>query len=106
MALLKKLYYFILHLGVALPAYAIGNPISSNTFGDLIGKIADVLIAIGIPVAAVFIIYAGFMFVSARGNEEQITKAKSNFFWAIVGTLVLTGAKIIATALKNTVEGL
>lgn len=112
--LLKYTYYFILNLGMMITAKyafaagpAIPNPLGTITsFGDLINKIADIVMAIGIPVAAVFIIYAGFLFVTARGSEEQIKKAKTTLYWAIIGTALVVGAKVIATALQGTISAL
>ena len=109
MALLKKTYYFILKIGLLAPIFAsaaLENPINADSFEELAETIANVMIAIGIPVAAVFLIYAGFLFVSARGNEEQITKAKTTFYWTILGVALLVGAKVIATALQTTITGL
>src|SRR3990167_8610093 len=80
---------------------AITNPIQSNTFGELMAKIADAAAKIGLPLVAVFMIYAGFLFVSARGNEEQLTKAKTTFFWTIIGALLVVGAFAISLAIKD-----
>ncbi len=91
----------------AFAAAAIPNPLGTITnFGELINKIASIVLAIGIPVAAVFIIYAGFLFVTARGSEEQIKTAKTTLYWAIIGTALVVGAKVIATALQTTIQSL
>ena len=91
----------------ALAAVALPNPLGNITnFGELVNKIADIVMAIGIPVAAVFIIYAGFLFVTARGSEEQIKKAKTTLYWTIIGTALLVGAKVIAAALQTTIKNL
>lgn len=107
----KFIYYFILNLNMIIPtkyalAAGIENPLSINTFSGLVDKIANIIMAIGIPVAAVFIIYAGFLFVTARGSEEQITNAKTTLYWAIIGTALLVGAKVIALALQTTIQSL
>lgn len=99
----------ILNLWLFMPLFVLAkleSPLKSKTFGELINKIADVIVAIGIPVAAVFIVYAGFLFVSARGSEEQITKAKTMLYWTIIGTMLVIGAKVIAEALQSTVLSL
>lgn len=109
MILLKKFRYFILNSGLLATVFttaALDNPIKADSFKELANIIANVMIAIGIPVAAVFIIYAGFLFVSSRGNEEQITKAKTTFYWTILGVALLVGAKVIANALQTTITGL
>ncbi|MBI2628064.1 MAG: hypothetical protein HYW71_01345 [Candidatus Niyogibacteria bacterium] len=108
MNLLKKTYYFILNIGLLTPVFAsaLENPIKAESFKALAEIIANVMIAIGIPVAAIFLIYAGFLFISARGNAEQITEAKTTFYWTILGVALLVGAKVIASALQTTITGL
>lgn len=88
------------------PAGSLCNPLKSCTFEALIESIAEIAVKIGIPIAAIFIIYSGFLFVTARGSEEKLTKARSNFTWAMIGTAILLGAWVIAKAIKATVEGL
>ncbi|MEK9183503.1 MAG: TrbC/VirB2 family protein [Patescibacteria group bacterium] len=93
-------------LATVFTTAALENPIKADTFKALAETVTNVMIAIGIPVAAIFIIYAGFLFVSARGNEEQIKTAKTTFYWTILGVALLVGAKIIAAALQTTITGL
>ena len=84
----------------------IGNPISSNTFADFASKILDIVIQIGFIVVVFFIVYSGFLFVSARGSEEKITTAKTAFLWTIIGAAILLGAKVLETAVQNTINQL
>ena len=109
MILLKKARYLIMNSGLLATTFttaALDNPIKTDTFFGLAEIIANVMIAIGIPVAAIFIIYAGFLFISARGNEEQIKTAKITFYWTILGVALLVGARVIAGALQTTITGL
>ncbi len=82
------------------------NPIAAQSITQLINSILRVLIQIGLPVAAVFIIYAGFLYVTARGNEEQIKKAHKAFLWAAVGAAILVGAGAISRVITNTIQNL
>lgn len=82
------------------------NPITSLTLQDFIIKILGVVIKIGYPVAILFIIYSGFLFVKARGNPEELKKAKSTFLWTIIGTAVLLGAQVLALAIGGTIQQL
>lgn len=97
MASIPVFLYFI----TARLALAIENPLVSETFADLIAEIAQIVAQIGIPIAVLAIIWAGFLFVSSRGSEEKITKAKTTFFWAIMGTALLLGAWAIAEAIRE-----
>lgn len=81
------------------------NPLgSTKSFSQLIANIADLAVKIGIPIAVIFIIYSGLLFVTARGNEEKLKTAKTSITWAIIGTAILVGAKIIAEVVQSTIE--
>ena len=83
------------------------NPLGQTTsITQLVTNIANVMFKIGIPVAAVFIIYGGLKLVMARGNEEQLKSGKNMLKWALIGTAVLLGAEVIARAITATIKTL
>jgi len=82
------------------------NPLKAQSFSALVQAIAELAAKIGIPIAAIFIIYSGLMFVTARGSEEQLKKAKTTFMWTMIGTAILLGAWVIASAIVGTIESL
>ncbi len=86
------------------PGTTLTNPLTAQSFSDLVASIAKLAAEIGIPIAAIFIIYSGLLFVTARGSEEQLKKAKINFMWAMIGTAILLGAWVIADAISTTVK--
>src|SRR3989338_10817135 len=115
--LLKNLPYFIIYLAVPLIAKAqcgtcdnpderICNPIEACTVAEFIQLLTEIILKIGMPLAALMIILSGFLFVKARGNPEEIKKARSMFVWTLVGTAIIIGAYVIATAVVNFAKGL
>ena len=104
---LPKLTYFsIINLGwvnfVLAQSQKLQNPLGqTTTFGAVIQKLARAITYVGVPLAGIFIIYSGFLFVTARGSDEQITKAKTTFFWTIVGTILIVGAWAIASVINE-----
>lgn len=64
----------------------------------------DVIIVIAIPIVAIMIIWSGFLIVSARGNEEKLTKGKKAFVAAVIGGVLVLGAYVIAQAIETTVK--
>ena len=86
------------------------NPVSDAlgvcNIPDLLLALVHLVLLIGVPVIVVFIIYSGFLFVSAGDNESRVGKAKMVFTWTVVGALVLLGAEAIALAIQGTVESL
>ncbi|MDO8523219.1 MAG: TrbC/VirB2 family protein [bacterium] len=106
---LSRAVYAILALGLgALNAYAFDfeNPIKANDFGTVVQAIAGLMLKIGIPVATIFLLYAGFLFVTARGDETKLKTAKEVFWYTVIGTAIIVGASVIASAVVNFAKNL
>lgn len=88
------------------PDSGVCNPLDADDFETFVKDIANIVAAIGGVLAVIFIIYSGFLFVTARGNEKQLEEAKTAFKWTIIGTAVLLGAYVITTAIVALVQGL
>lgn len=86
--------------------YGVKNPLTANSFCGLVKNLLQAAIAIGIPIAVLFIVYAGFKFVLARGNPEKLAEARQNFLWTIIGIAIFLGAWLLATVVANTVNQL
>ena len=84
----------------------ITNPINAKSIDDLIKMILKIVIAIGTPVAVLFLIYSGFKFVMARGKPTELEDARKTFRWTLVGIAILLGASVLAAVIKGTVNQL
>jgi hypothetical protein len=82
------------------------NPIKAEDIMGLIRAIVDFILKIGAAVVIIFVIYAGFQFVTAQGNEDKISKAKTAFFWTIVGALIILGAYTLSGIICQTAKQL
>ena len=82
------------------------NPLKTDSFISLMENISQLAVQMGIPIAALFMIYSGLKLGTARGNEEDIKKAKTGLLWAIIGSGILIGAWTIMKILQSTVESL
>ena len=83
------------------------NPLGSiKTIPDFIAKVLEIIVKIGTPIVVIFIIYAGFLFVAARGNETKLKHAKETLLWTIVGAALLLGSWILAQAIVGTINEL
>ncbi len=93
---------------LSLPHIALSgleNPIKgAETIQALVAKVIDAAIVILMPLVVLAILYSGFMFLLAQGNEQKLKTAKTNFVWVIVGVAILLGAKIISVVLKSTTD--
>lgn len=81
-----------------------GTPI--KTIPEFLLALVDIVFLFGMPIIVLFIIYGGFLFVTAGDNEAQITKSKKTILWTLIGAAVLIGAKVIAMAIQSTVLSL
>jgi predicted transporter len=63
----------------------------------------NIVLPIGATVAVFFLVFAGFLFVTARGDEERLRLAKKTFLWTSVGIAVLLGSVAIANGIQATV---
>lgn len=87
----------------------IPNPLKSgtNTLYDFIKLIInDVILPVGGVIAVLSIIYAGFLLVTAQGDEKQLQQGKRAFVYAAIGSLILLGAWAISLAIQGTVNQL
>lgn len=83
------------------------NPLGSiSSFSDFVSAILKIVVSIGVPIAVLAIIFSGFLFVTAQGNEEKLKTAKSAFLWSVIGTAILLGAWAISQAIDTTIQAI
>ena len=64
------------------------------------------LLTLAIPVAILFLVYAGFLFVWARGNPVGLKRAKWNLFYVVIGIGIFLGAWVLGQIIANTLTSL
>ncbi|MFA7216755.1 MAG: hypothetical protein WC095_02130 [Candidatus Paceibacterota bacterium] len=86
----------------------ITNPLKQSVGNNLPDLLVAILNNVVMPIAAVasvmYIILAGFKYVTARGNSAKIQSAHENLLWALVGAGILLGAAGISKVLQSTVS--
>lgn len=83
------------------------NPLKNGTNNllDFIKVVVNnVLLPIGGVVATMYIIYSGFLFVTAQGDPKKIETAKAAFTYAVIGTAILLGAWAISEGIAATIN--
>jgi type IV secretory pathway VirB2 component (pilin) len=87
-----------------------GSQSSTGAPCDLTTFITTVLNSVVMPLAAmvavVFIIWAGFSYVTAQGNLAKLKEAHARLLWALIGTGILLGAAGISQVIQATVKSL
>ena len=110
---MKKIKYFTLLFLISLVAMAIipgtlnagiveiDNPLATEDFEVIIDNIINFIFNIAVVLAPLMIIIAGFLFVTAGGNLEQIKRAKNIIIWTSVGFFVILLARGIMGVIMN-----
>lgn len=89
------------------PLPRLDNPIAGvNSFADLVAAVLKIIVQVGVPVAVLFLMYSGYMFVTAKGDMTQIETARTSLLYTSIGIAILLGAQIIAGAIGTTIQQL
>ncbi len=111
-----KIFLLILLIGIALVTPVLLPVVAQPTQGppvvmpdiDAVEGFLDNIVkwmwAIASFVIAIFFLYAGFLFVTAGGNDDQINKAKGIVKWALIGVVVMLLATSILGIMQSFVK--
>lgn len=82
------------------------SPFAFSTVQQLVDKLLDIVIKVGTVLALFFLIYAGFLYVTAAGNETKVKAAHTTFITTLIGVAIIIGAKAISALLEGTVTNI
>lgn len=88
------------------------NCVKQGTGGTLVdsdprliaARVINVILGVLGTIATVLVFYAGFLWMTAAGNDEQITKAKSIMSAAVIGLVVILASYSISTFFVNNIR--
>ena len=84
------------------PSGTLPNPLCVSSVSDILYLAVDIATYVGVVLAVVFLIYAGFKYIAAQGNSEKIKEAHHFLLSVVIGIAILIGASAIVTVIKNT----
>ena len=85
--------------------YTLSSPlINIGSISELLVALLRIFITVATPIVALFIILAGFKYVTARGNAQQVQEATKAITYAVIGGLLILGAVAIAGIITNVVN--
>lgn len=85
-------------------SFCLDSFINPTSIEGLIVDILNVFIIIAIPIVVLYIIYSGFQYVTAGGNQEQIRKATTSLTYSIIGGVLIIGAVTLSKIIENIVK--
>lgn len=62
---------------------------ASATLGSLISSLFDIILYLAAFLAFFWLIWGAYQYILARGEKENLHKARSRIIWAIVGLVVI-----------------
>jgi hypothetical protein len=75
------------------------NPLEKyKTFGDLLQGMIQGFLGLAALIAILMIIINGFRYITARGNEEVVGKAKEGILWSVLGLVIVLLAYVLTVA--------
>ena len=108
----KKFLFFaactavVFFAAIAEAETGLNNPLN-DSFSSIPAFIAGALKAlamIALPIISLFLVISGFLFLTAQGNQWKLDTAKKNFFYVVIGALLILGAWILATLIAGTIS--
>ncbi|MFA6255216.1 MAG: hypothetical protein WC675_04295 [Patescibacteria group bacterium] len=75
--------------------------VSPDTFAVAVAKIISIVLGFLGIIFLVLMIYAGFTWMTAAGNEESITRAKKTMIAAVIGVAIVLVAYAITVFVIN-----
>lgn len=84
--------------------YELKSPLAFSSLPEFIEAILGVIIVILTPIIVLFIIFAGFKYVTAQGNPAKIQEATKALTYAVIGGVLIIGAFAITQIIKGLVD--
>jgi len=105
---MRKLLTILILLALALPVIVsadeiirIENPITAESFEEIIDNVIDFVFKIAIVLAPLMVVVGGFLLLTAGGNISQVGRAKSLLLWTAIGFLVVLLSKGILAIINK-----
>jgi membrane protease YdiL (CAAX protease family) len=77
------------------------NPLSYNSLAELVEGVTDFLYGISLVLAPLFIVIAGYFFVTAAGDPNKIETGKKIILFTVIGFIIILLSKGLINAVKD-----
>lgn len=109
MKIKKTLIYIVTVLpSLALAAPILTPPLGTGTAGSdlktVFTNMLSVVQTILIMLSTLYLLYAGFMFVTAKGDPTKLKKAKDALLWGLIGAALILCGEVLAAGIGDTVK--
>lgn len=105
---MRKISLIVIASALVLPTIALAQTGSVATLGNydvmtVLDNIVNWLFAILLVVAVVYLILAGYFFVTSQGEPDKMSKARNMVLYALIGVLVAFVSKGLVDLVRQIV---
>lgn len=100
LTLLTTLSFVLADNDTTLNLQTITNPLPCNDILSCTTLATKILIGLALVVTPLIIIYAGFLFITAAGNDNKVKTAQKILTWAIIGFILV----LLATGIPDIIK--
>ncbi len=83
--------------GDAATAGGYAKTTSETTFAETIGTVIYLVLSLVGAIFLALMVYAGYIWMTARGEEEEVKKAQKIIIACVIGLIILVGAYSITS---------
>lgn len=84
----------------------IQNPLGETSdVSTLASNIIKFLIILAIPITAILVVYAGYLYIISAGNEDKVKTAQKALIWALVGFAIVLIASSVPAIIQEFLSG-
>jgi len=105
---MKKTLLILTLLSLILPISVLAdelirieNPLEAGSFEEIVDNLIDFIFKIAIVVAPLMVIVGGFLFLTAGGNIQQVSRARNLLIWTAIGFLIVLLSKGILAIINQ-----
>ena len=88
---------------VLAEAVKLQNPLSAPDFKTIVDTVVDFIIKLAVVIAPIFIIYAGYLFMTSGGEPGKITTARNVIMYVVIGLAILLLSKGLVMVLISVI---
>lgn len=85
---------------------AITQAISAKDVGQILRIVIGWMLFVAGAVAVIYLIWAGYQYITAAGDPEKATKAKNAIIHSVIGIVVIVLSYVILVTVMRTAENL
>lgn len=102
---IRMLAFAILGFAQVALAESVQSPIKAETLEDLIKNIIVWALGLTAVVAVGYVVYGGFLYITAGGDSKQLEAGKQAIIGAVIGIVVIGLAYAIVQAVVTAMGG-